>query len=136
MILCCGRRLAVLCTLALLLGPFGCGHRGDERFIPSNETARQALETVLANLERGQPADAGTTSPVIYLVDSQLSKPGQKLVRHEIVKEEEEEGNTIFSVRLFLKGAKREQVARYVVRGRDPLRVYREEDDSAAASGM
>jgi hypothetical protein len=132
MILGCGRRLAVLCALPLLLGPFGCGQRaGDEQFIPPNETARQALETVLTNLERGRPADAGTTSPVIHLVDSQL-KPGQKLARHEIVKEESEDGHTVFSVRLYLKGAKREQVARYVVIGRDPLWVYRDEDFHSA----
>jgi hypothetical protein len=132
MILDRGRRWAVLCTLALLLGPSGCGYRGDEQFIPPTATARQAVETVLTNVERGQPADAGTTAPVIYLVDSQLSKPGQKLVRHEIVKEESQDGRTVFEVRLFLKGAKREQVARYVVIGRDPLRVYREEDDRSA----
>jgi hypothetical protein len=134
MFLCRDRRWAVLWALPLLLGPLGCGHRGDEQFIPQNETARQALETVLTNLERGQPAEAGTTAPVIHLVDSQF-KPGQKLARHEIFKEESEEGHTVFSVRLFLKGAKREQVARYVVIGRDPLWVYRDED-FRSASGM
>jgi hypothetical protein len=125
-------RLVALWLVALLLGPFGCGPRGDERYIPSDDTARKALETVLTNLEHGRPAGAGTGAPVLQLVDTRW-KPGQQLARHKIVKEESEEGHTVFSVLLVLKGGQREQLVRYVVVGVDPLWVYREEDFHSAA---
>jgi hypothetical protein len=126
-----GRRSAALGVVVLLLGAAGCGQQGCERYIPSDDAARRALETVLANLERGQPPDAGTTAPVIKLVDSRW-KPGQQLNKHQIIKEESVEGHTVFSVLLVYKGGQREQLVRYVVVGVDPLWVYREEDFHSA----
>src|SRR5215471_1078914 len=126
-----GRRWAAVGVAALLLAAAGCGRQGYERYIPADAAARKALETVLTNLQQGQPPDAGTTAPVIKLVDSHW-KAGQQLTKYEITKEESVEGHTVFSVRLVLKGAKGEQVVRYVVVGRDPLWVYREEDFHSA----
>ena len=60
---------------------------------------------------------------------------GQKISRYEIVSEEPQDGLTFFSVRLTPKGRGAAKVVRYVVVGRDPLWVYRE-DDYKTKAGM
>jgi hypothetical protein len=126
-----GRPRAAWGAMVLVFGLLGCARPGVERYIPSDDAARRALETVLTNLQRGQSPDEGTTAPVIHLVDSRW-KPGEQLAKYEITKEESVEGHTMFSVLLVLKGGKREKLVRYVVVGRDPLYVYREEDFHSA----
>jgi hypothetical protein len=72
----------------------------------------------------------------VHVVDSKW-QAGQKLARYEIVKDEPgENGTTFYSVRLTLQSPAKEEVARYVVVGRDPLWVYREEDFTQQTKGM
>jgi hypothetical protein len=60
---------------------------------------------------------------------------GQKLNAYEIVKEENQDGHTFYSVKLKLKSQAREQMVRYVVVGKDPLWVMTE-DDFKGKAGM
>ena len=73
--------------------------------------------------------------PSIQAVDSKW-RAGQKLSKWEIVGEESNQGPTFFSVRLTLKGVATPQTVRYVVVGRDPLWVYREDDYRTNNAGM
>jgi len=113
----------------------GCGTGGTERFIPPEQTSRQALEAALTAWQEGKPpGPVADGKPSINAVDSKW-RAGQKISKWEIVGEEPGSGPTFYSVRLTLKGSAKEQVVRYVVVGRDPLWVYRE-DDYQTGAGM
>ena len=72
---------------------------------------------------------------MVEAVDSKW-KAGQKLSKFEILGEDAGgQGPTFFSVRLTVKGRAKAEVVRYVVVGRDPLWVYRE-DDYQTSAGM
>jgi hypothetical protein len=125
---------AVAVALGLLIAAAGCNH-STEHYLPATATARQALETALQAWQNGQPTgQIAGTAPVVSVIDSKR-KPGQKLGSYEILKEEEVDGRTYFSVKLKLKDGSPERVTRYVVVGRDPLWVY-QEDDFKSVSGM
>jgi hypothetical protein len=118
-------RIAAILVLGSALGCFG-SETG--RYVPSPVASRQALETALGAWQKGQAVGlVPGTSPAVSVVDSKR-KARQQLEKYEIVKEESQDGNTFFSVKLTLKNPNAEEVARFVVVGRDPLWVYREED--------
>jgi hypothetical protein len=111
----------------------GCG--GASRpYTPDTDSARQALDAVLGAWQRGQsPTQLSTALPTVYPVDSQWQS-GQVLERYEILAEENG-GDVVhrrFAVKLALKGPKgakpAEKQTSYVVLGRGPLWVYRDED--------
>jgi hypothetical protein len=120
----------------LLLAGAGCGSdHGYGRYIPPEQTSRQALEAALTAWQNGkQPGQVADGPPAVEVVDSRW-KAGQKLRKFQIVGEEPGDGPKFFKVRLTLKGQAKEQEVRYVVVGRDPLWVYRE-DDFQTSSGM
>jgi hypothetical protein len=122
----------------LLACSSGCGwDRGYNRYVPPEEAARQALERALTAWQKGRsPGQVDDGPPAVQVVDSRW-QAGQKLNRYEIVKEEPgDNGTTFYSVRLTLQCPAQEQVVRYVVVGRDPLWVYREEDFTQQTKGM
>ncbi len=122
------------CCLGLALCA-GCGWGGGYgRYKPSEETSRQALETALDAWQSGKPPDQVGGSPAVQVVDSAW-RNGQKISRYQVLGEEAGEGLTFFSVRLTPKGRGADKVVRYVVVGRDPLWVYRE-DDFKTGAGM
>jgi hypothetical protein len=126
-------RSVVLGGLLLFAG--GCLSRGYERYVPAQQTARHALEAALTAWQDGKPpGQVADGPPSIQAVDSKW-KGGQKLSKFEILGEESGAGPTFFSVRLTLKKPAKEQVVRFVVVGRDPLWVYRE-DDFQTGAGM
>lgn len=97
----------------------------------SHLEARAALTTALESWKAGTKPDANgkTTSP-ITLVDSQWGA-GQALEDYRL------EGDGIdetalpgpaFAVTLRVKGAKADTKTRYIIFGREPTWVYREED--------
>lgn len=105
----------------------GCG-AGAGAYTPPGETARQAVTATLDSWKAGgmpgkiEPAPAPTQA-----VDSTWQN-GQKLESYSIVDEQPEEPAKRFTVKLKLKGAKAETEAAYMVLGRDPVWVYRQED--------
>jgi hypothetical protein len=112
--------------LALLAGG-GCGR--DKSYIPPAATAREALEAALTAWQSGQAmGKIDTISPPVQVVDVDWLK-GRKLAGYEILDEEaRDDGNRGFSVRLQLERPQDTPVVRYVVVGRSPLWVYRQED--------
>ena len=121
----------LLCGLLALAG---CS-RGTERYIPSEQASRQALEAALTAWQNGRPpGEVAGGPPAVRVVDSKWLA-GQKISTFEILGEDSKQGPTFFSVRLTPRGAGQEQVVRYVVVGRDPLWVYRE-DDYKTSAGM
>jgi hypothetical protein len=115
----------------LLAGCAGCARdRSVNRYIPSEEKARQALETALTAWRDG--ADSGGRplpgSPAVQVVDTHR-REGQQLRTYEILGAVPAEGgHRCFVVRLLLDNPTEEQKARFVVMGIDPLWVFRQED--------
>src|ERR1700722_11672080 len=123
----CIRPTPLLLAAASLL--VGCQSSSDTgRFVPSQSSARQALETALDSWKTGQaPGHIEDHKPPIEVVDSKW-KDGQKLSGYEITGEEtNSEGHHRFAVKLTVNPGGAVQ-AHYVVFGQNPLWVYREED--------
>lgn len=119
--------LALACVLGALAG---CGKQpGYERFIPSDDAARTALEAALEAWKTDQPVGKITSvNPPVDVTDS-VWRDGQKLDGYQIIKEEEGgKGPKAFSVELTMKNSGEKQVVRYWVLGSNPLMVYRDED--------
>lgn len=131
------RRLGRNLVWMLLACSLGCaGKKGSyDQYLPSEQTARQALATALEAWKNGGPAGKiDTASPSIQAVDFQW-QAGHKLSSYEILGEEPSDGPKVFSVRLRMQKPASEKVVRYFVVGKKPLWVYRE-DDYKKLSGM
>ena len=108
----------------------GCGHKGGtfDNYAPKAQAARAALAAALTAWQNGaEPGRIEAASPAVQAVDFQW-QAGQKLQSYEILEELQGDGPKRFSVKLTLDGSGAAQEVRYVVLGREPLWVYREED--------
>ncbi len=129
------RRAAALAGALLVLACLGCQDRSYSKYVPAEGQARQALESALGAWKSGKkfgPVEG--TSPTVQVVESRW-QAGHKLRAFEVLGEEPSDGPKVFSVRLSLQGREGQKVVRYVVLGKDPLWVYRE-DDYKAPAGM
>ncbi|HEY7326086.1 MAG TPA: hypothetical protein VH592_00495 [Gemmataceae bacterium] len=120
-------RFIILVLPLALLASGGCGWR--KRNIPSTGTAREGLETALTAWQNGQQVGRiETDSTPVQVVDSSWGK-GQKLTGYEILEEvTREDGRRCFKVRLQLQKPPTTQEVQYLVVGKSPLWIYREED--------
>jgi hypothetical protein len=124
------RRLQ-FCALAAVLPLFGvlagCGG-GLSRYSPTSDEARSSLEAALTAWRDGKPFGEVEAKPPVRPVDSAW-QGGQQLASFEIGEQEDGEfGTKQFVVKLAMKNSKGSQDVRYIVHGRDPVWVYREED--------
>jgi hypothetical protein len=127
------RRGRALVWLLVLVGGWGCGTRGYERYVPAEETARQALEASLRAWQAGQPPGRVDGPGVTVRVVDGHRRAGQKLAGYAILGETAGDGPRCLLVRLRFEDPQEEQKARFVVLGIDPLWVYRYEDYQALA---
>jgi hypothetical protein len=105
----------------------GCG-RSNSEFHPRIESAREALEAALEAWRNGEPHQTITsTEPSIDLFDARRQS-GERLSSFEILEELPDEGPKQFLVKLKLEGATAPEETKYIVLGKDPLLVFREED--------
>jgi hypothetical protein len=120
----CAGAMVVLFTC----GIEGCGSRAPNN-TPSTDDARKALEEALTAWRSGKPVGLiDTASPPIQVVDSNWWKK-KRLESYEILGEEPgRDGLVCFSVRLNMSKPNKTETVRYLVNGRSPLWVYREED--------
>lgn len=121
-------------AFALALWLCGCGRKAPD-FVPSAASSRQAVEAALTAWANGQPlGPVETVSPPIQVVDSAWRK-GQRLSAFEIVNEEKgTDGLPYFTVRLRKSKPQGEETVRYVVTGRSPMWVFREDDYKSSQS--
>lgn len=124
--------VALVSVAALALT--GCPRAGEEKFIPAEATARQALETALNAWKNGQAKpDKLSMGKVSVVVVDPVWTSGQKLSRYEIVSEEPGSGPRWFTVKLTL--ARGEKTEKYVVLGQDPIWVYTEAEYKKLSGG-
>ena len=105
----------------------GCGRSSEQRFAPSPDIARAALEAVLNDWQAGKLPGPIAGQPVIQVADTQR-RGGQVLLNYEILGELPADEDRRFQVRLALDQPAAEEKAQYVVVGIDPLWVFRQED--------
>ena len=123
--------MGALALGALLAAAAGCGS-DTARYTPTAEVARKSLEAALAAWRDGRPMGSiEGSSPPVWAVDSNWQS-GEKLEAFQVLGEDDVDGSKQFTVRLTMKGPRGETEARYVVHGRDPIRVYRGEDFARA----
>lgn len=118
----------MILVLAACAVNLGCGRKAPN-YIPSSKTSRESLEAALTAWVNGQRVGSiPNVSPPLQVVDSAWFK-GQRLASYEILSEETtREGLPCFSVRLRKSEPYGEETVRYLVIGRSPVWVYREED--------
>jgi hypothetical protein len=119
-----GAFIAVLPCVALFVG---CDS-SQARYKPSSSEARSSLEAALIAWRDGKPYGSVQSTPPIQVGDSAW-QAGQQVESFEIGDEEDNgDGTKQFNVKLKMKKPAGEQSVRYVLHGRDPVWVYREED--------
>lgn len=126
----CSSPIPARLFLGMLAGALGagCGKQGFDRYVPSTETAREALTAALEAWKDGQaPGVIDTLSTPVQVVDDQR-RSGQQLRQYEILGAVPGEGPRCFVVRLQLDQPLEERKVRFLVTGLDPLWVFRQED--------
>jgi hypothetical protein len=113
--------------VAIVLLAAGCQDRSSNRYVPTEEASRQALEVALDAWRDGRPPPWQTATATVQFVDTHR-KSGQRLRRYVILGETPGDSGRCFAVRLTLEGPTEEIRARYIVIGIDPLWVWRHED--------
>jgi hypothetical protein len=105
----------------------GCDS-GHERYKPTSGEARSSLEAALSAWRDGKPVGPIDAKPPVHVVDSVWGR-GQKIESFQIGEEQDGgDGTKQFPVKLTMKPKGGEQDVKYVVHGRDPVYVFREED--------
>jgi hypothetical protein len=126
-------RLSLILAASAFIAPAaisGCGSSSQAYTPASSATARESLDAALAAWQNGAKPEGISAGPTaVTAVDFQW-RDGQPLERYEVLEELPAEGDhdKRFSARLKLKTAKAEQKVTYVLIGRDPVWVYRDED--------
>jgi hypothetical protein len=113
-------------ALFLLAVTAGCGS-GYARYTPSTDEARSSVQAALTAWKDGKPVGEIAATPLVRVVDSAW-QAGQELESFEIGDQEEIDGTKQFPVKLTMKKTQKIEDVRYVVHGRDPVWVYREDD--------
>jgi hypothetical protein len=134
------RWLALGATALILdLALAGCGG-GAKAFVPASASAREALNAALSAWKNGEKPDSlAARTPAVHAVDTHW-RNGETLLAYEVVKEEPGEGVQRLTARLTSKVAaakakETQSEVTYIVVGRDPVWVYRD-DDYARLLGM
>lgn len=124
-------RLSLMLAAGFASAAFAAGCGASSRaYAPTETAAREALEASLSAWQKGEkPARLASGTPPVQVSDFQWDS-GQALESYKILAEEPDEGDATkrFSASLKLKTSKDETKTRYVVLGREPMLVYREED--------
>jgi predicted small lipoprotein YifL len=133
------KRWEQACMGAMLVlfawGLSGCGRKAPN-YVPSRDLSRQALETALNAWQSGRPVGKTieAASLRVQVVDSGWGKK-QKLGNYEILEEvSRPDGKRCFKTRLHLLKPQATQEVHYIVVGKDPLWIFREEDYKDYAS--
>jgi hypothetical protein len=119
--------LAVLVIIAC--STTGCNSEASaiQRFIPSQESSQAAISKAFDAWKTGTPAGpVPDTSPLIHLTDNHR-RPSEKLISYRILGEVPGDTPRCYAVELKFDPP-RDERARYVVVGIDPLWVFRLED--------
>ncbi len=126
------RLLTVLTLISLGVGFLGCRGNATDRFIPTNATARKAIETALSTWKEGAKHGPITSvTPNLNVFDARW-QAGSRLEEFQILEEVTGKQHPQFKVKLKVQG-KPEETIEYLVVGIDPLLVFRDADYKRAS---
>jgi hypothetical protein len=121
------RWLCFLTALPLVSLFAGCG-ASREPYSPPSDQARASLETALTAWRNGKPCAAIEGTPTIQVADANW-QAGQQIESFEIGEEQDNgNGTKQFAVTLKMKKPAVEKSFQYVIFGRGPVWVCREEE--------
>jgi hypothetical protein len=117
-----------LFVAAPLLGVLAGCSEGHAKYKPTADEARTSLEAGLTAWRDGKPYGSIETKPPVHMVDSAW-QGGQQIESFQIGDEEDAgDATKQFAVKLKTKKSPIDQDVRFIVHGRDPVWVYREDD--------
>ena len=117
----------------LVFSAAGCGGSGEARYIPSEETGKDALTAALQAWQDGQPHGVVKSGEVPIDTYDARWQAGAKLERFEVVRSEMLDSHKAFIVKMKLVDEPEEQEDTYLVIGKDPLMVFRKQDYNKAS---
>jgi hypothetical protein len=123
-------RAARFCLVAAAVAAAGCGEEARlQQFKPDAEAARKALETALSEWKGGrkEPGRIEGVTPPLQVVDTVWGS-GKKLASFEIGEAADFEVSKKFKAKLTLEGAAGPEEVTYLIVGKDPLWIFREQD--------
>ncbi len=121
-------RAAGWLAAALGLGLFAGCDSGNARYTPTSGDARASLEAALTAWRDGNSPSSIDVKPPVRVIDSAW-QGGQQIESFSIGDEQDSgDGTKQFLVKLVTKPKKGEEEVKFVVHGRDPVYVFREED--------
>ena len=123
------RGLRPWAALVCLLACAGCGGNSVQGFKPQPNVARKALEAALTEWKGGrkEPGRIENFTPPLQVVDTVWGS-GKKLTSFEIGEEVDAEVAKKLSAKLTLEGTAGPQEVNYLIVGKDPLWIFREQD--------
>jgi hypothetical protein len=123
------RALGAAAAWPVVLLAAGCDKSSPQSFRPDEDVARGALEAALTAWKSGQatPAPLKDHDPPVHIVDK-VWESKAKLKNYEIQSAAETDTTKTFTVKLDLEKALAPQSVVYVVVGKSPVWVFREED--------
>lgn len=119
---------AILGLALLMVGNTGCRGRTEEDYNPSEANARAAVEKALTAWKDGRSAKKIAWESGTITADDWEWNKGELLAGFNVVRAEAMEGVKCFVVRLTLVSNPEPKEVRYMVRGIDPVWVFREEN--------
>lgn len=114
----------------------GCGGSGEAKYLPSEDTAKEALNAALKAWQGGQAHGTVKTYNVPVDTFDARWQAGKTLEKFEVVRTEALDNHKAFIVKMKLTDEEEEQEVTYLVIGNDPLMVFRKQDyDKASGVG-
>ena len=127
------RILTAIAFSSLFFSTAGCGGSGEAKYIPSEETAKDALTAALKAWQAGQPHGPVKSGAVPIDTYDARWQAGAQLERFEIVRNETLDNHKAFIVNMKLADEPEEQEDTFLVIGKDPLMVFRKQDYNKAS---
>ena len=125
-------RTSLACFLLVSCCTIGCGGAPEKRYVPAADTARKALEAGLNQWKSGEAHGPVKGLSVTINVFDARWQGKKKLESFEILREEKSDGPRTFIVKMKLDEDKEEKEVKYLVVGKDPLHIFREQDYNKA----
>ncbi len=121
---------------ALMFSLTGCGGSGEAKYIPSEASAKEALNAALQAWQDGQAHGPVTSYKVPIDTYDARWQAGETLERFEVIRNEQLDQHKAFIVRMKLANDPAEQEDTFLVIGNNPLMVFRKQDyDKASGVG-
>ncbi len=121
---------------ALMFSLAGCSSNGEAKYIPSEASAKEALNAALQAWQDGQAHGPITSYKVPIDTYDARWQAGEKLEQFEVIRSEQLDQHKAFIVKMKLASAPDEQEDTFLVIGNNPLMVFRKQDyDKASGVG-